>query len=48
MLLELLFLENYVMSGAFGEHCPFYQVVFIMLIILCITNMGGMWKGHHY
>jgi hypothetical protein len=42
---ELLFLENYVMLGAFNEHCPLYQVVlwhsfFFLLLAPTWTTCG--------
>jgi hypothetical protein len=46
--LKLLFLESCVMSGAFGEHCPFYKVVLwcsIFSLLLTWATCGG---DHHY
>jgi len=41
---ELLFLENCLMLGAFGD-CPFYQKNFMVFILFLTTNMGDMWEG---
>ncbi len=48
MFFELLFLNSCVISrGLWWSLSPLLGC-FIVFILLFITSMGGIWKGHHY
>jgi len=45
---ELLFLKGWIMSGGLWQALSPLPSFFMVLILLFITNMGDMWRGHHY
>jgi hypothetical protein len=45
--LKLLFLENCVMLGSFGEHCPLYQVVWWCSFFSLLLAWATYEASHH-